>query len=315
MVAGKRRHIVPQLMIRRFAGPDGKLIELHKPTLRLGTRRRSPSGILFQDDAYKDRVGDLDADLFQRVEQEFATHYAQIADHPWQKRVWPGEVGAAFVNWVAAMIARTSPITTMAAVLAEANPLMRLAYAATPDVMDNIMREGWFGEWQNLLARPQWCWKCRIIPEARTLILTDNPVCQTNGLGPGGIVVLVPLSKHRILFGGTREAVERCGDMPVAHMNAFLAAWAERSIFASDAATLHEVVRHLKGEVPGSDPAWCEAARKPLFALREGAASRRPPPGLDLHEFWEGVKSRYGPPIYERPGHSREGSLPASQKS
>ena len=43
MPTGKRQHIVPQMMIRRFAGDDGKLTELHMPSftiVRVGKRPR-----------------------------------------------------------------------------------------------------------------------------------------------------------------------------------------------------------------------------------------------------------------------------------
>ena len=49
---GKDQHIVPQQMIRNFAGDDGKLIEMLKPELVIATRRRAPKGILFGDDDF-----------------------------------------------------------------------------------------------------------------------------------------------------------------------------------------------------------------------------------------------------------------------
>ena len=58
---GRRQHIVPQQMIRNFAGDDGKLVEMVKPEFDIGTRRRAPSGILFRDDYYRDTVSDFDA--------------------------------------------------------------------------------------------------------------------------------------------------------------------------------------------------------------------------------------------------------------
>ena len=39
MPPGKDQHSVPQMMIRRFAGVDGKLVELVKPKLQIGTRQ------------------------------------------------------------------------------------------------------------------------------------------------------------------------------------------------------------------------------------------------------------------------------------
>jgi hypothetical protein len=102
-VLGPRQHIVPQQMIRRFAGPDGKLIELFKPELRIGTRRRAPSGILFRDNFYKDRVSDFDAELLLRVEQNFAAVYPKVV----ARERLDGRDGAVLVDWIAAMLVRT----------------------------------------------------------------------------------------------------------------------------------------------------------------------------------------------------------------
>lgn len=60
MSSGKKQHIVPQQMIGRFLGADGKLIGLHKEKLRIENRRRGPSGILFKDDYYCDNLGTAD---------------------------------------------------------------------------------------------------------------------------------------------------------------------------------------------------------------------------------------------------------------
>ena len=67
-----RQHSVPQMMSKRFADEHGKLLELLKPDLSLGSRRRSPKGILFGKDFYRDHLSDLDEELFMPIEQKFA---------------------------------------------------------------------------------------------------------------------------------------------------------------------------------------------------------------------------------------------------
>src|SRR5947208_1598081 len=74
------QHRVPQMMARRFAGDDGKLAELYKPSLALSTRRKPPKGILFGEDVYKDQVADLDDELFKPIEQTFALVYPSLVD-------------------------------------------------------------------------------------------------------------------------------------------------------------------------------------------------------------------------------------------
>lgn len=79
-MSGRKQHLIPQMMIKRFAGTDGKLVELCKPELKIGTRRRSPRGVLFADDYYRDLTSDFDDDLLLEVEQNFAIHYPPMAD-------------------------------------------------------------------------------------------------------------------------------------------------------------------------------------------------------------------------------------------
>src|SRR5687767_12598453 len=86
------QHIVPQLMIRRFAAANGRLLELFKPTLSIG-KWRWPKGILYRQDVYRDRAGDLDSELLKRIENKFEQMLGPIADDPLQDKEHSGEVG------------------------------------------------------------------------------------------------------------------------------------------------------------------------------------------------------------------------------
>ena len=212
---GPRQHIVPQMMIRRFAGSDGRLWEMRKPNLAIGSRSRSPKGILFRDNYYKDRVSDLDADLLTPIELAFSKCYPTLADQLWSTDTHDEDTGAAFVDWVSSMMVRTPMmVETIGDDFARfGDPLMKLLFGLAPDIMLNYHRERSFRWWRDLLCRPNWRWKCRVFPSGSNVVLTDHPVCQTNGLQAGGVALLVPLSKSRVLVGGLPEAVDRFRDI------------------------------------------------------------------------------------------------------
>src|SRR5438874_9257770 len=101
MSTGRDQHLVPQMMIKRFAGDDGKLSELYKPTLAIGSRRRSPKGILYLEDFYRDRVSDFDNEFLKPIEQKFARFYPLLTDKAMPEPL-NGQGGAALVDWIAA---------------------------------------------------------------------------------------------------------------------------------------------------------------------------------------------------------------------
>lgn len=297
MGTGKHQHIVPQQMIKRFAAADGKLVGLHKPRLSIGKRRRSPKGILFKDNFYRDNLSDFDEELLQPIEHKFAEHYSLIADH---KKPEPlsGEGGAALIDWIAAMLCRTKALSTLSQIVAQKeNPLYAVLWKGNERLANNIIRSAWFEECQDFLSRPEFCWKIRIFPDECSVVITDNPVCQANGLSPGGQVTIVPISRTIVLFGGHKEAVERCREIDSETLNAFLAAWAGCSIFAADASVLEEVKKNLEGKGNVGTKKWCEAARKPFFGLAERIKLREPPSDIDIDEWWNNLKDGFGDSI------------------
>jgi hypothetical protein len=165
-----------------------------------------------------------------------------------------------------------------------------------PAYMINIAREKWFSELQDILTRPKFCWKIKMYHRNDIVVLTDHPVCQTNGLGIGGQVTIVPLSKHRVLFGGNQEAVNRF-DIPAENLNCFLSACAERSIFAAESKCLETVAQNLRGEGSIDSTEWCNAARRPFFGFTDRLKDRRVPPDFDVSKWWNQIKESYGETI------------------
>jgi len=83
--SNRRQHIVPQQMIRRFANEQGRLFELYKPTLSIGTRMKLPRGILFHDYYYDDRIISFDEEVLKPIEDKFGHYYEDFANAPLQE--------------------------------------------------------------------------------------------------------------------------------------------------------------------------------------------------------------------------------------
>jgi hypothetical protein len=293
MPTGRDQHVVPQMMIKRFAGQDQKLTELIKPELSLGSRRRSPKGILFGEDFYRDHQSDLDEELFTPIEQKFAVIYASLAEdaHP---RLACGKKGAAFIDWVASMLVRTRAYALMAqAVGHKQSAFGEMLWKVAPALMNNIFRISWFSELQDILSRPLFRWRVKTYPPEETVVLTDFPVCQTNGSAPDGQVTIVPLSKNRVIFGGSEKAIVHW-DIPADDLNAILAGYAERSIFAADRDTLERVAHQLRGG-NGHSPEWSAAARLPFFGFLDRLKDMKAPESPEI--WFKHLKDSYGESI------------------
>ena len=106
----------------------------------------------------------------------------------------------------------------------------------------------------------------------------------------------MPVSRSRIVFGGSREALDTLSEVNVRAINLFLAAWAEKRIYAANSSTLLDLAKELRGEGTNQDHRWLEAARKPLFGLPERAASTAIPPEAVGVDTFGVMKRRYGHP-------------------
>jgi hypothetical protein len=295
MPTGRHQHVVPQMMIKRFAGEDHKLTELIKPELSFGSHRRSPKGILFGEDCYRDHQSDLDEELFTPIEQKFALIYPSLAEdaHP---QVTCGKKGAALIDWIASMLVRTRAHALMAQAVGHKDSAFGdVLWKVAPKLMNNIVRISWFSELQDILSRPLFRWKVKTYPPEETLVLTDFPVCQTSGSPPDGQVTIVPLSKHRVMFGGSEKAIAHW-DIRADDLNAILAGYAQRSIFAADGATLERLAQHLRGE-NGHSPEWCAAARSPFFGFLDRLKDMKAPETPEVSQWFKQFKDSYGESI------------------
>ncbi len=175
---GRRDHIIPQQMIKRFADNNGNLWELIKPELKIGTRPKKPRGILFREDYYKDEVGDLDEEFLKPIENRFQRYYPKLADEPWSEKTYSAEIGSAFIDWVASLMCRTQMLVTMTrnAINKDCPPMFKILNILTPKAIDNLFRTIWFCEHQDFLTRRDFKWKCLNITTDKNIVITDNPI-------------------------------------------------------------------------------------------------------------------------------------------
>lgn len=267
---GADQHIVPQQMIRNFAGADGRLIEMIKPDLQFATRRRPPKAILFADHFYHDAVSDFDAEFLTPIEQRFREVYPKVvAGTP----LTNGDDGAAFIDWVAAMLIRTRLVSAMVPAVLAGLPEQA---TATPDraknVLANLIRSEWFVMYQDLFAREGWHWKRRLFDDP-CLVLSDHPVGMTSLFHEGGQMVVVPLSSTVVLIGGAPAAIAKMEHATDVEINTFVTAYAARSIFAADLPPLQRVKKALMDDSL-FPPEWAAAARQPLFGAPQRLAER-----------------------------------------
>ena len=298
-------HLVPQMMIRRFAGADGKLLELIKPQLNIATRRRHPKGILFSENYYRDFVADLDNDLLKPIEQKFARFYPLIADEA-KPTPPPPEGGSAFIEWVSAMLIRTQSFISFWRAMADKTEggSETLLVNMFPKEMQNVARTVGFNHYVDLLSRQDFVWKVITFPSNACIVLTDNPVCQTNGLGSGGQVTIVPISKHRVMLGGHKKGINELDHLATCELNFFLAGWAESRIYAADKPTLVSVVETLTAEsshaAEASRPffgslkrlAVCEKrprVHRPMVGTAFGILRCIPHSQIMTKQLWQGV--------------------------
>jgi hypothetical protein len=291
-IGDKNDHLVPRMMIRRFTGADGKLLELTKPGLTIGKRRRGPKGILFQKGFYETGFYNFDEDLLKPIEQSFARFYPILVDgdHPGPM---PAGGGNAFVEWVASLMVRTSPAMALIDAVASTHEHpAKDVWLAVPDVLRNTIRNYGYNEYLDIITRPGFRWKVKTYPSDESIILTDHPVCTTRAFGSSGSVLIVPLSKSRVFFGGTSEDLNHT-NVHVDFLNFVLAAWANKFVFAADRQTLETVRYNLSGECPTLNADIANKARQPLFGLLSRIAEGQRP-DTDTGEWWKAHKARFG---------------------
>ena len=286
---GRRQHYVPQMMIQRFAGSDGKLVELVKPEMRIGTRRRSPSGILYADEFYQDSVSNMDSDLYAKIEQNFGRIYDDVL----ARRQIDGHGGGAFVSWIASMLTRTKLMAAVA-------PMQFLPPAAA--LYRNIFRGQMYDVYLDLITRQEWIWKYRKLDaDEPRIVLSDHPVVFGRNGATGGPVIFAPISSDTLLVGGRREDAEAQIPIEIIDLNFFLAAHAQRHIFAASRESLESVQLSFNDEARPLEAR--EAAIQPLYGIPERIRIRQLARELpDDFDGWKAMQDEietYGRPRWE----------------
>lgn len=280
-------HIIPQQMIRKFANANGELRELHKPSLRLGTRWRKPKGILFGDDYYMDLAGNLDEELLKRVEQNFARYYPLFAAETLDNHSIDGEASMALIDWLASLLSRTSLIqaAAMGVAVKHESSMVPLMVALRNDV-----RQRWYEQMRDMMTRSEWKWRNLSIRDDQVVVLTDNPVVLAKVPGARSLVVIAPLTDKRILFGGLEDTVEKFRGARIDQLNRHLAAWAESRIFSSSTETLEQILGDLRAE-----SGWAQNARQPFNGFVERIKTMPGPRGDEASQYWEEMLESLGP--------------------
>lgn len=93
------------------------------------------------------------------------------------------------------------------------------------------------------------------------MVLSDHPVVHMPIGSPLGPVVFLPLSKERIIAGGTRDALKKLKGVTVDQVNLFVASWANRLIYGSSVEELEHVAILLREAN--------EAARLPFYGVTQ----------------------------------------------
>ncbi len=289
-----RDHIVPRQMIRRFAGEDGQLSHLHKPTLQLRTHRKWPREILFSCDYYKDVASNLDDTMLKDIEQRFALHYDTIVSSPGPKKL-DGKASLAFIDWTASMLARTG--YTLAATGAiwnteSMNPVIKVLMEALP----NEVRAIQFKQKRDLLGRQNWKWKLMTVGDA-ALVITDNPVVLTKIPKGRALIVLVPLATNVICIGGHDADLALMGSASPRQLNFHLAGWANQSVYACSDAPLLELKEDLS-----ADTRFAQSARQPYLGHIDRIPNLPKPGPGQARQFWKGMADGFGSSPFDDEG-------------
>lgn len=285
-------------MIRKFANANGRLYELLKPPMKIGTRPRSPKSILFRDDYYKDPVGDLDLELLSKVENKFGKVYSKVLNNT----PLDGQAGAAFVDWVSAMLVRTGlmeeSITSLIANHSEDLARNTDAFKS----IANLARMCQFTAYQDLFTRKQWVWKIKSFSSSdQDIVITDHPVCTSGCAQRKDFSVTLPVSKKAIFFGGYTETTKKMALVKPEQVNQFLYGWANRSVFASTRETLESITESLRYQEK-INPALYEKSSLPYFGhtLRLAQIVDADLQNKKIPDEIQSFIESYGSPVWEQ---------------
>jgi hypothetical protein len=263
-MTGDRQHIVPQQVIRRFAGADGKLRVLRKPSLTFDGRPKSPKSLFHADKYYCGTAVNLD-EHFRKIEDNFGKIYPELADAPVPSLRLEGHRAHTFLDWCVAQICRTELLSGMTEIANEnIDPEVREAILPIQSDLALGARYYFFLNVKRAFEQAKLTWRLR---ECKTseIVITDHPVCHMPGRG--GPFILVPLSKHRIIMGGSRLVLSKVAGWDSTRTNLFLAGWAGERICAASSETLERVKKDIERAETAPVKTLFSHARLPFFGM------------------------------------------------
>jgi len=204
MARGWRDHFVPQLLIRRFTNEQGRVFCFDKKTRRVPDRihGNKPRDVLHKPKYYLDQLGDLDAEFYKPIEDEFGPHLSALLEDVHQALSRPG-LTSVLNAWVASQASRTQ----FAERLLEVYGLR----FGREDMLDDLrnrrgllrdLRMDLFECALHRLDRSQWRFYRADKDERREFVLSDEAVVETPPAWATGRMFIVPLSPTAMVAAG-----------------------------------------------------------------------------------------------------------------
>lgn|GEM_PF-3506575 len=254
---GKRRHLIPQQMIRRFVDGSGMLYCLDKSSGKILPKPKPPKSILYREDYYKGQFGDFDLELLGPIENRFGKHFDKLVEACVEHRTLPNKPSEAFVEWILALTVRTEYFERIFEKLVldqEVEPPFDQV-SLRPDILNDLRAE-LFDHQKELFTSPRFCWQSITITQS-SFVLTDHPLLTQASEDGTKLFICVPLTSKVMVIGGHPEALASPPMKNVAETNLNLTAHAGRYVYSGTRAELELLQRAIWGDdgrpLPGMD--------------------------------------------------------------
>lgn len=249
MSSGSKQHIVPVQMIRRFTNKDGLLFCLKKENLEIPDRVHGnlPRDILYRRHYYKGREIDFDEEWIKPREDSFAKLYPKIADDEAKPIQLNSEESKIFIEWIVSLQCRSELyLEFIEARNIIKNFKQRYGVSIPATDMANLQRHLISKDYESLYTSAGWSWRLKVLKEECSMVLSDCPVCHSSLNDVVGPMILVPMSKTRLMVGGTAAALKKLEGATVDQVNLFIASWANKLIYGDSVEVLETVAEQLQ---------------------------------------------------------------------
>ena len=284
----KRDHFVPQLLIRQFMNADGRVFCFDKKHRSIPEREHgnAPKDILHRAQFYTDSLGNLDNELYKRIEREFSPHLVRLLKAPEIAATSAG-FGKATIEWIAAQATRTPLVPALAEdILKRHGPIEVLADEKQRPVLYNCAR---IQQYQRLIAvmrSPRWRWRMWRASPPSCFVLGDHPVCWTTTSMAMGFMLLVPFSPRLMLVGGSDDGHEvfRAREI-IRGVNGYIASWADRFVYSSSLQALEAIEQMFKTSGDPEHDEWMRYASGPFHGQSLRVAAGHPPDDFNANDL------------------------------